>query len=33
VAGKFLREKLTTDDQQKLIRDSVASIGSTPSIN
>jgi len=33
VAGKFLREKLSADDQQKLIRDSVASIRSTPSIN
>jgi F-type H+-transporting ATPase subunit b len=33
VAGKFLREKLSADDQQKLIRDSVASIRSAPSIN
>jgi F-type H+-transporting ATPase subunit b len=33
VAGKFLREKLSGDDQSRLIRDSVASIRSTPSIN
>jgi F-type H+-transporting ATPase subunit b len=33
VAGKFLREKLSADDQQRLVRDSVASIRSKPSIN
>jgi len=33
VAGKFLREKLSADDQSRLVRDSVASIRSTPSIN
>ncbi len=33
VAGKFLRQKLSSDDQQQLIRDSVASIRSTPSVN
>jgi F-type H+-transporting ATPase subunit b len=33
VAGKFLRQKLTADDQQQLIRDSVASIHSAPSVN
>lgn len=33
VAGKFLRQKLSADDQQQLIRDSVASIRSTPSVN
>jgi F-type H+-transporting ATPase subunit b len=33
VAGKFLREKLSADDQQRLVRDSVASIRSTPSVN
>ena len=33
VAGKFLRQKLSADDQQQLIRDSVASIHSTPSVN
>jgi F-type H+-transporting ATPase subunit b len=33
VAGKFLREKLSTDDHQRLVRDSVASIRSTPSVN
>jgi F-type H+-transporting ATPase subunit b len=33
VAGKFLREKLSADDQQRLVRDSVASIRSKPSVN
>ena len=33
VAGKFLRQKLSADDQQQLIRDSVASIHSAPSVN
>ena len=33
VAGKFIRQKLTADDQQQLIRDSVASIRSKPSVN
>jgi F-type H+-transporting ATPase subunit b len=33
VAGKFLREKLSTDDHQRLVRDSVASIRSKPSVN
>ncbi len=33
VAGKFLREKLGTDDQARLVRDSVASITSRPSVN
>lgn len=33
VAGKFLREKLGPDDQSRLVRDSVASISSQPSIN
>jgi F-type H+-transporting ATPase subunit b len=33
VAGKFLRHKLSADDQQGLIRDSVSSIRSTPSVN
>ena len=33
VAGKFLRQKLSAGDQQQLIRDSVASIHSTPSVN
>lgn len=33
VAGKFLRQKLSAEDQQQLIRDSVASIRSTPSVN
>lgn len=33
VAGKFLRDKLSADDQSRLVRDSVASIRSTPSIN
>ena len=33
VAGKFLAEKLSGDDQQRLIRDSVSAIHSTPSVN
>jgi F-type H+-transporting ATPase subunit b len=33
VAGKFLREKLGPDDQSRLVRDSVASISSRPSVN
>lgn len=33
VAGKFLGEKLSSDDQQRLIRDSVSAIHSTPSVN
>jgi F-type H+-transporting ATPase subunit b len=33
VAGKFLREKLGPDDQSRLVRDSVASISSLPSVN
>lgn len=33
VAGKFLRQKLSSEDQQQLIRDSVASIRSKPSVN
>jgi F-type H+-transporting ATPase subunit b len=33
VAGRFLKEKLGRDDQTRLVRDSVASIGTTPSMN
>jgi F-type H+-transporting ATPase subunit b len=33
VAGKFLREKLGSEDQSRLVRDSVAAIGSRPSVN
>jgi F-type H+-transporting ATPase subunit b len=33
VAGKFLRDKLSADDQSRLVRDSIASIRSTPSVN
>jgi F-type H+-transporting ATPase subunit b len=33
VAGKFLREKLGRDDQARLIRDSVASLATNPSVN
>ena len=33
VAGKFLRDKLGRDDQARLVRDSVASIGTKPSVN
>jgi len=33
VAGKFLREKLGKEDQARLVRDSVAGIGSKPSVN
>lgn len=33
VAGKFLRDKLSADDQSRLVRDSVASIRSKPSLN
>ena len=33
VAGKFLREKLGGDDQARLVRDSIASLGTKPSLN
>jgi F-type H+-transporting ATPase subunit b len=33
VAGKFLREKLGQDDQSRLVRESVASLSSRPSVN
>lgn len=33
VAGKFLREKLGSDDQARLVRDSVASLSNRPSVN
>ena len=33
VAGKFLREKLGRDDQARLVRDSVTSLGTKPSVN
>jgi len=33
VAGKFLREKLGADDQARLVRDSIASLGTKPSLN
>ena len=33
VAGKFLREKLGSDDQARLVRDSVASLSRRPSVN
>ena len=33
VAGKFLREKLGADDQSRLVRDSIASLSSRPSVN
>jgi len=33
VAGKFLREKLGSDDQARLVRDSIAGITSRPSVN
>jgi F-type H+-transporting ATPase subunit b len=33
VAGKFLREKLGGDDQARLVRDSIASLGTKPSVN
>ncbi len=33
VAGKFLREKLGQDDQARLVRESVASMSSRPSVN
>jgi len=33
VAGKFLRDKLGSDDQARLVRDSVASLSSRPSVN
>ena len=33
VAGKFLREKLGRDDQARLVRDSVANLGTKPSVN
>ena len=33
VAGKFLRDKLGNDDQARLVRESVASLSSRPSVN
>lgn len=33
VAGKFLREKIGADEQARLVRESVASLSSTPSVN
>lgn len=33
VAGKFLRERLGADEQARLVRDSVASLSSRPSVN
>ena len=33
VAGRFLKEKLGRDDQARLVRDSVASLGTKPSMN
>lgn len=33
VAGKFLRDKLGADDQTRLVRESVASLSSRPSVN
>lgn len=33
VAGKFLREKLGTEDQARLVRDSIAGITGRPSVN
>ncbi len=33
VAGKFLRDKLGADDQARLVRESVASLSSRPSVN
>ena len=33
VAGKFLRDKLGADDQARLVRESVATLSSRPSIN
>lgn len=33
VAGKFLREKITADEQNRLVQESVASLKAAPSIN
>ena len=33
VAGKFLREKLGRDEQARLVRDSLAQLGTKPSVN
>lgn len=33
VAGKFLREKIGKEDHSRLVRDSIASLGTTPSVN
>jgi F-type H+-transporting ATPase subunit b len=33
VAGKFLRDRLGADDQARLVRESVASLSSRPSVN
>jgi len=33
VAGKFLRDRLGAEDQARLVRESVASLGGRPSVN
>jgi len=33
VAEKFLREKITADDQARMVRESVAGLTTTPSVN
>ena len=33
VAGKFLREKIGKEDHSRLVRDSIASLGTKPSVN
>ena len=33
VAGKFIQEKITAEDQSRLVRDSIAGLSTTPSTN
>jgi F-type H+-transporting ATPase subunit b len=33
VAGKFIKEKITAEDQSRLVRDSIAGLSTTPSTN
>jgi len=33
VAGKFIQEKITTEDQSRLVRESIAGLSTSPSAN
>ena len=33
VAGKFIQEKITTEDQSRLVRESIAGLSTSPSVN